>query len=318
MNKRTVVTGGAGFIGSHLADCLVKRGDAVLIIDDFSTGRLDNLVQIQNQVETIDTDIANSETIDLIAAYKPDTVFHLAAQMDVRHSVGNPISDAKTNIIGLLNVFEGARKCQAKKVVIASSGGTIYGESDSEVFLTTDEYAKRRPICPYGVAKVASDLYLDVYRTLYGMSGTSLALGNVYGPRQNPHGEAGVVSIFAGALLDSKQVSIFGTGEQVRDFVYVIDAVEAFLCAEQYNGSHLFNIGTGIGTSINDLYKMLASITNSSDKPKFEKARKGELNRSVLNSQLAYYKLGWQPSISLYSGLERTVEWFKTLEDSNG
>ena len=232
------MTGGAGFIGSHLAEKLVKRGDEVLVIDNFSTGSLKNLVQIEKEIEIINMDIANPLINDLVRRFKPDVVFHLAAQMDVRHSVGNPLDDAYTNIIGLLNVLEGACSETLKKIVIASSGGTIYGELD-KTLIPVKETAVRKPLSPYGVAKVAGDLYLDAYRFLHGLSGTSLALGNVYGPRQDPLGEAGVISIFAGTLLEGKQAVIYGDGKQTRDFIYIDDVVEAFLSAEEYEGEEL-------------------------------------------------------------------------------
>ena len=282
----------------------------MLVIDNFSTGSLQNLAESEDQVRVAAVDIANRETIGLVADHRPDVIFHLAAQMDVRHSVGDPIDDARTNIIGLLHVLEGGRVHGVRKVVLASSGGTIYGEPDPSL-IPIDETTPRFPLSPYGVAKVAGDLYLNVYRFLYDCRGTSLALGNIYGPRQDPFGEAGVVSIFAGALLAEKPSIIYGTGNQTRDFVYVDDAVEAFLCAERRGDGQLFNIGTGIETSISDLFGMLAAIIDPSAEPKWEEARSGELERSALNPALAQSELDWCPRVDLSEGLRRTVEWFK-------
>ena len=227
---RAVVTGGAGFIGSTLVDRLVARGDDVLIIDDLSTGSADNLADAQaggsGTVELAVADIGETGAAELVAGHRPDVVFHLAAQADVRLSVDAPVSDARTNVIGLLRVLAGALVGGARKVVFASSGGTIYGEADPAL-LPFDEDTPQRPLSPYGVAKLAGGLYLDVYGVVHGLAGTTLALANVYGPRQDPNGEAGVVAIFAGRLLSGRPCTVFGTGEQIRDFVYVDDVADA-------------------------------------------------------------------------------------------
>ncbi|MEE2767926.1 MAG: NAD-dependent epimerase/dehydratase family protein [Actinomycetota bacterium] len=310
---RAVVTGGAGFIGSALVDRLVERGDDVLVIDDLSTGSEDNLVNARligpGKVEFALIDIGDGGTADLVAGYRPEVVFHLAAQINVRHSVDDPVADAYTNVIGLLRVLEGSWSGGARKVVFASSGGTIYGEVNPKL-LPLDEGVSWRPMSPYGVAKLAGGLYLDVYRKLRGLAGTTLALANVYGPRQDPHGEAGVVAIFATHLVSGRPCTVFGSGEQTRDFVYVGDVVEAFVAAADCADGQLLNIGTGIETSINELYRAMATITGGPEEPRRGSARLGELDRSSLDSAQAAANLGWRPTTSLSEGLPATLEWF--------
>ena len=310
---RAVVTGGAGFIGSTLVDRLVARGDDVLIIDDLSTGSADNLADAQaggsGTVELAVADIGETGAAELVAGHRPDVVFHLAAQADVRLSVDAPVSDARTNVIGLLRVLDGALVGGARKVVFASSGGTIYGEADPAL-LPFDEDTPQRPLSPYGVAKLAGGLYLEVYGALHGLAGTTLALANVYGPRQDPNGEAGVVAIFAGRLLSGRPCTVFGTGEQIRDFVYVADVADALLAAAERGDGQLFNIGTGVGTSVNDLYRTMAAIVGGPDDPERGSARPGELDRSVLDATRAAGQLGWRPVTGLDDGLQATLDWF--------
>ena len=310
---RAVVTGGAGFIGSALVDRLVARGDDVLIIDDLSTGSADNLADARagrsGTVELAVADIGETGAAELVAGHRPDVVFHLAAQADVRLSVDAPVSDARTNVIGLLRVLDGALVGGARKVVFASSGGTIYGEADPAL-LPFDEDTPQRPLSPYGVAKLAGGLYLDVYGALHGLAGTTLALANVYGPRQDPHGEAGVVAIFAGRLLSGQPCTVFGTGEQTRDFVYVDDVADALLAAVERADGQLLNIGTGIETSVNDLYRMMAAMGGGPDDPVRSSARLGELDRSALDPTRAASELGWRPVTSLDDGLQATLDWF--------
>ena len=231
---RVVVTGGAGFIGSALVDQLVKRGDQVLVIDNFSAGSEKNLEEAKNasakELVIENCDIRNSETTKLITDYGPSVIFHLAAQVDVRASVEDPLNDLETNLVGLIRVLEGGRKAETTKIVLASSGGTIYGEPDSKQ-LPLNEDAPWNPLSPYGVSKLAGGLYVNTYSSLYGLRGTTLALANVYGPRQDPHGEAGVVAIFAGKLLNREPCTIYGTGMQTRDFVYVDDVASAFVAS---------------------------------------------------------------------------------------
>ena len=310
---RAVVTGGAGFIGSTLVDRLVARGDDVLIIDDLSSGSADNLADAQatgsGTVELAVADIGETGTAELVAGHRPDVVFHLAAQPAVRFSVDAPVSDARTNVIGLLRVLDGAHAGGARKVVFASSGGTIYGEADPAL-LPFDEDTPQQPLSPYGVAKLAGGQYLDVYRVLHGLAGTTLALANVYGPRQDPHGEAGVVAIFAGRLLSGQPCTVFGTGEQTRDFVYVDDVTDALLVAVERADGQLLNIGTGGETSVNDLYRTMAAMGGGPEDPVRGSARPGELDRSALDPPRAASELDWRPVTSLDDGLQATLDWF--------
>ena len=315
---RTVVTGGAGFIGSAVVDQLVLRGDEVLVLDNLSTGSESNLEVAreidESRVQLVVADIGESGATELIADYQPDVVFHLAAQADVRFSVVDPVTDAYTNVVGLLRVLEGARVGNAHKVVFASSGGTIYGEIESELLPLTEDIPKR-PLSPYGVAKFAGGMYLDVYRSLHGLGGTALALANVYGPRQDPEGEAGVVAIFIKRLLAGQPCTIFGNGEQTRDFVYVNDVARAFISAVNQADGMLINIGTGVETSVNQLYKILASEVGVTDLPKRMPVRSGELLRSSLDPARAHQELGWQASTTLGEGLKATLDWFASNRD---
>ncbi len=315
---RAVVTGGAGFIGSALVDRLVARGDDVLIIDDLSTGSTDNLADARaagsGTMELAVADIGEAGTAELVAGHRPDVVFHLAAQTDVRLSVDAPVSDARTNVIGMLRVLDGAHAGGARKVVFASSGGTIYGEADPAL-LPFDEDTPQRPLSPYGVAKLAGGLYLDVYRALHGLAGTTLALANVYGPRQDPQGEAGVVAIFAGRLLSGQPCTVFGTGEQTRDFVYVDDVTEALLTAAERADGQLLNIGTGVEISVNDLYRTMAGMVGGPNDPVRGSARPGELDRSALDPTRAASELGWRPVTGLDDGLRATLDWFSDRRD---
>ena len=315
---RAVVPGGAGFIGSALVDRLVARGDDVLIIDDLSTGSTDNLADARaagsGTMELAVDDIGEAGTAELVAGHRPDVVFHLAAQTDVRLSVDAPVSDARTNVIGMLRVLDGAHAGGARKVVFASSGGTIYGEADPAL-LPFDENTPQRPLSPYGVAKLAGGLYLDVYRALHGLAGTTLALANVYGPRQDPQGEAGVVAIFAGRLLSGQPCTVFGTGDQTRDFVYVADVVDALLAAAERADGQLLNIGTGVETSVNDLYRTMAGMVGGPNDPVRGSARPGELDRSALDPTRAASELGWRPVTGLDDGLRATLDWFSDRRD---
>lgn len=312
----TLVTGGAGFIGSAVVDRLLAADHHVHVLDDFSSGTAGNLEQARanhgDRLTVHDADICDAGVVDLVADIKPEVVCHLAAQIDVRSSVADPVRDASINIIGSLNVAEGARRCGTRKLVFASSGGTIYGEPDASV-LPVDEGHPQHPVSPYGVAKKAVSDYLYAYRELHGLDFTSLALANVYGPRQDPHGEAGVVAIFAGLLLDGKPCRIFGTGEQTRDFVFVDDVADAFVrAAEPGRASGLVvNIGTGVETSVNELYAAMAEAAGVDLQPIYEPARPGELARSALSTALAEAELGWRPTTDLPTGALATLEWFR-------
>jgi UDP-glucose 4-epimerase len=242
-------------------------------------------------------------------------VFHLAAQADVRVSVARPAHDASINVIGLLNVLEGARQGGTRKVVFASSGGTIYGEPDPSV-LPVDESNPEVPIAPYGVAKKVGTDYLRAYRAVHGLDWTSLALANVYGPRQDPHGEAGVVAIFAGLLLEQQPCTIFGTGEQTRDYVYVDDVVDAFARAADAGSENLYNIGTGQETSVNELYQAMADAEGVTEPATYAPARPGELDRSCLDAGKAQRDLGWSPQVGLADGVKATLDWTRAHRSS--
>jgi UDP-glucose 4-epimerase len=311
-----LVTGGAGFIGSTLVDRLVDEGHTVHVVDDFTSGRRPNLERASREagdrLVVHELDIRDPALVDLIAGIAPEVVFHLAAQMDVRVSVNRPVHDASINVIGSLHVLEGARVAGARKVVFASSGGTIYGEPDPSV-LPVDESHSQHPVSPYGVAKKVVSDYLFAYQQLHGLDWTSLALANVYGPRQDPHGEAGVVAIFAGMLLDGKPCRIFGDGEQTRDFVYVDDVVDSFVRAAASGRASglVVNIGTGVETSVNELYQALAEAAGVDSPAQHEPARAGELARSSLATGRAQSELGWQPATDLPSGALQTLDWFR-------
>src|ERR687897_471579 len=261
---RTLVTGGAGFIGSTLVDRLLAEGYEVDVLDDLSSGSLTNLAEARggagdrtNRLMFHQIDIRDPQLVDLIARREPEVVFHLAAQADVRMSVARPAFDAEVNVIGTINVLEGARVAGARKLVFASSGGTIYGELSGDD-LPCKETLPQGPLSPYGVSKRVAFDYLNVYRELYGLEFTALALANVFGPRQDPHGEAGVVAIFAGKLLAGEPCTIFGDGEQTRDFVFVDDVVDAFVRGASRGDGLLINIGTGVEKSVNNLYRTMA------------------------------------------------------------
>jgi UDP-glucose 4-epimerase len=310
---RALVTGGAGFIGSTLVDRLLAEGHAVDVIDDLSTGSLANLAEARadrdHELKVHQVDIRDSGVVDLIARRRPEVVFHLAAQADVRVSVARPAFDAEVNIVGSLNVLEGARIGGTRKVVFASSGGTIYGEPDP-ADLPVRESHPQQPLSPYGVAKRAVTDYLHVYRELHALEFTSLAMANIYGPRQDPNGEAGVVAIFAGLLLAGKACTIYGNGEQTRDFVYVDDAVDAFVRAADRGTGLLCNIGTGVETSINELYAVMAAAAGVATPAVHGPARTGELARSALDPGRAALHLGWEPWTPLADGVAEVLRWF--------
>jgi UDP-glucose 4-epimerase len=312
---RALVTGGAGFIGSNLVDRLLAEGHAVDVVDDLSSGRLANLADARSDRDHDFTfhqmDICDPAVADLIERRRPEVLFHLAAQIDVRVSVADPALDARVNILGSLNVLEGARRADTRKVCFASSGGTIYGEVDPEDLPITEAQIQR-PVSPYGVSKKAVTDYLHAYRELHRLEYTALALANVYGPRQDPHGEAGVVAIFAGKLLAGERCTIYGDGGQTRDYVYVDDVVDAFVRASERGGGLMCNIGTGVETSVNDLYRTMAAHGSASPEPEYAPARAGELPRSALDAGRARLHLGWQPFTDLSTGTAAVLEWFRS------
>jgi len=311
---RALVTGGAGFIGSTLVDRLLAEGHSVDVIDDLSNGKLANLTDARadrdHDLKVHQVDIREAAVVDLIARRNPEVVFHLAAQADVRVSVAEPAFDAQVNIIGSINVLEGARIGGARKVVFASSGGTIYGEPAASE-LPVKESHPLQPLSPYGIAKRVVGDYLHAYRELYEIEYTALALANVYGPRQDPHGEAGVVAIFAGKLLDGEPCTIFGDGAQTRDFVYVDDVVDAFVRAAEKGSGLLCNIGTGQETSVNELYTTMASAAGVAEPAQRAEARPGELARSALDPGRAKIHLGWEPWTDLATGVREVLTWFR-------
>jgi UDP-glucose 4-epimerase len=311
---RALVTGGAGFIGSTLVDRLLAEGHEVDVVDDLSTGSLANLADARadtsHQFQFHRLDITDGALVELLERRQPEVIFHLAAQVDVRVSVADPVRDAMINVIGTLNVLEGARRAGTRKVVFASSGGTIYGDPDPSE-LPIKESHPQHPISPYGVAKKVAGDYLFAYRELHGLEYTALALANVYGPRQDPHGEAGVVAIFAGRLLSGEQCTIYGDGEQTRDYVYVDDVVDAFVRAAEKGGGLVINIGTGIETSVNELYATLARVAGVDRSATLAPARPGELQRSCLDAGRAEMQLGWKPWTDLTTGTAAVIEFFR-------
>lgn len=311
---KALVTGGAGFIGSTLVDRLLAEGNSVDVVDNLSTGSLANLADARRSKEGRLTfhqiDIRSPDLAELMNRCRPDVVFHLAAQADVRVSVADPLFDAEVNVLGSLRVLEGARSSGANKVVFASSGGTIYGDP-APADLPVKESHPQNPLSPYGVAKKVVSDYLNAYRELHSLEFTSLALANVYGPRQDPHGEAGVVAIFAGRLLDGQPCTIYGDGLQTRDFVYVDDVVDAFARAAERGGGLVLNIGTGEETSVNDLYRTLAARAGVDRPAVTAPPRPGELQRSCLDPARARIHLGWEPWTSLDDGAAAVIDWFR-------
>lgn len=309
---RVLVTGGAGFIGSTLVDRLLAEGCDVDAIDDLSTGSLRNLADARGhrnrRFSFHRLDICAPQLRDLVARRRPEVIFHLAAQLDVRVSVARPMFDAQVNILGSLNLCEAAVAAGTRKVVFAGSGGTLYGIPES---LPVRESHPQRPISPYGVSKKAAGDYLHFYREVHGLEYTELALANVYGPRQDPNGEAGVIAIFAGKLLAGKQPTVYGDGSQTRDYVYVDDIVDAFVRASERGGGLLMNIGTGVETSVLDLYTMMAEAAGVRSGPRLAPERPGELARSALDPGRAAIHLGWKPWTSLEEGLALTLDWFR-------
>jgi UDP-glucose 4-epimerase len=312
---KALVTGGAGFIGSTLVDRLLAEGHSVDVVDNLSTGKLANLSEARadrtNELKVHQVDIRDGDVAELIAKRQPEVIFHLAAQVDVRVSVADPALDAAINVVGSINVLEGARRAGTRKVVFASSGGTIYGEPDPSE-LPVKESHPQQPLSPYGVAKRVVTDYLNAYRELYALEYTSLALANVYGPRQDPHGEAGVVAIFAGRLLSGEPCTIYGDGKQTRDFVYVDDVVDAFVRAAERGSGLLCNIGTGQETSVNELYTAMAEAAGVQAEAVRGAARTGELARSALDPGRAKIHLGWEPWTDLRTGVTEVLRYFQT------
>ena len=301
---KILVTGGAGFIGSHVVDAYVELGHEVVVADDLSVGKREN-VNAAARLETVD--ITQPEFIELVLREKPDVVNHHAAQTSVRVSVSDPLDDCRRNVLGSLNVIEAARQAGVAKVIYISSGGAIYGEPER---LPCDEDHPIRPDSPYGATKHAPEHYLDIYARVHGLRYTTLRYGNVYGPRQDPHGEAGVVAIFTAQMLAGEPVTINGTGEQQRDFVYVEDVKAANVAALSLGADTAFNIGSGRGTTVNDIFRLLRDATNYPHPAHFGPAKAGETFRIVLGIARAASGLDWTPRVDLADGLHRTVASF--------
>jgi len=310
MTQRVLVTGGAGFIGSHVADRYLAEGFEVTILDNLSSGRVEN---IPKAAKFVKADVGSTEARQLLESGGFTVLNHHAAQMDVRVSVTDPMFDARTNIMGFLNLLEGARAGGVGRVVFASSGGVVYGESDD---LPHGETAPKLPVSPYGVSKLTSEYYLAAYAIIHGMHSVALRYANVYGPRQNPHGEAGVVAIFGSRLRRNEGLTVYGDGRQTRDYVYVGDVVAANLAATRWDPPDAaslddlaFNVGTAVETSVNELAQAMIDAAGASVQVTHEEARPGELERSAVANDKAASEWGWKPEFTLADGLKRTYEW---------
>lgn len=300
---RILVTGGAGFIGSNIADAYINEGHEVVIVDDLSSGTLAN---VNRAAKFIKMDIRDPKIAEIFRENRFDVMNHLAAQMDVRRSVADPLFDSKVNVEGTLNLLENCAKYNVKKVIFSSTGGAIYGEQD---YFPADENHPTTPLSPYGIAKLAVEKYLFFYKEVHGLSYVVLRYANVYGPRQNPHGEAGVVAIFTDKMLRGEQPVINGDGKQTRDYVYVGDVVRANVLALKHEESDVFNIGTGIETDVNVLFNRLRVATGAAVEEKHAPAKSGEQMRSVIDASKAKRLLGWEPTMDLDQGIKLTVEF---------
>jgi UDP-glucose 4-epimerase len=305
------VTGAAGFIGSHICDRLLAEGYGVVGIDDLSSGKRSNLPE---GFDLREMDLRDSAVRDVIAEIRPDVVLHLAAQMSVAVSAREPVLDADINVVGTLNLLEGIRALEGKtvKFVHFSSGGTVYGEPKD---LPADEQTPVRPLSPYAASKLAVETYLPIYERLSGLDHSVIRLGNVYGPRQDPHGEAGVVAIFAQAMLGKKPLKIFGTGTDERDYVYVEDVVEAVVMIAECSLPGPFNIATGIGTNPNRIFEMIAKLCDYGEEAVHVAPRAGDIEKIYLDVSKAKSELDWSPKISFEDGLKTTVDWFRQQTD---
>ena len=302
---KILVTGGAGFIGSNIVDELIEKKHKVVIVDNLATGNIKN---VNKKAKFYKVSVCDKKKIDeIFKKEKIDIVIHHAAQLDVRKSVEDPCFDADVNIKGALNILEACKNTKVKKIIFASSGGTIYGECGTKA---PDEKSFANPLSPYGVAKLSVEHYIKAYSALYGLKYTILRYANVYGPRQDVNGEAGVVAIFIGRMTANKEVFIFGNGKQLRDYVYVKDVVSANIKSLTKGNNEIINIGTQKTFSVNQLVKELSVITNYKNKPVFKPKRNGELFKSFLNISKAKKVLNWEPKVSIKEGLKNTVEYF--------
>lgn len=303
---KILVTGGAGFIASQIADAFINEGHKVVILDDLSTGFEKN---INPKAKFVKANICDKNLAELFEKEKFDVVNHHAAQMDVRRSVRDPEFDATTNILGTINLLQNCVKYNVKKFMFASTGGAVYGEQD---YFPADEKHNTKPKSPYGISKLAVEKYLFFYNSEYKLNYTILRYANIYGPRQNPLGEAGVVAIFSTKLLKGEQPIINGDGKQTRDYVFVGDVVKANVITLNDNNSDIYNIGTGIETDVNQLFNYLNKITNANKDEKHGPAAPGEQMRSVITSEKIFNKFGWRPTTKLEDGLKATVDFFKS------
>jgi UDP-glucose 4-epimerase len=306
MTRHILVTGGAGFIGSHIAGAFLERGWRVSAIDNLSTGVRSNL---DRRATLIEADLRDASTIALLDELRPDVVCHQAAQVDVRTSVGDPATDAEINVIASLRLLQKSLETGVQRFLFASTGGAIYGEP---VEVPQTEQHPRKPLSPYGCAKLAVEHYLDYYREVHGMQTVALRYANVYGPRQNAHGEAGVIAIFARKMLRDEEVTINGSGEQTRDYTFVEDVVAANVAAVEHALTGAWNVGTGIETSVNELHTLLADAARVTRAAKHGPAKTGEQMRSVLDGSRLRTLAKLAPPVALREGLERTVEWFRS------
>ena len=302
---KILVTGGAGFIASHIADAFIEKGHEVVILDNLSTGFEEN---INPRVKFVKLNILDKKIKNLFATEKFDVVNHHAAQMDVRKSVADPAFDANTNILGTINLLQNSVKHSVKKFMFASTGGAVYGEQE---YFPADENHPTNPVSPYGISKLAVEKYLYFYLMEYNLNYTILRYANIYGPRQNPFGEAGVVAIFSSKLLKGEQPVINGTGEQTRDYTYVKDVVKANLLTLSDGKSEIYNVGTGIETNVNDLFIMLNQLVSKGQKVKHGPPATGEQLRSVISSEKLFKHFDWKPSVSVKDGLTETISFFK-------
>jgi UDP-glucose 4-epimerase len=301
---RILVTGGAGFIGSNVADRFIALGHEVAVLDDLSTGRRDH---VDARARFHHVDLADPEAVErCVAEFRPEVVNHHAAHIDVRHSVVDPRRDAEINVLGSLSLLEACRRHRVRKVVYASTGGALYGEAK---FLPATEDHPVNPESPYGASKHAVEHYLYIWKLLHGVDYTILRYPNVYGPRQNPKGEAGVNAIFIGLMLEGARPRIFGDGEQLRDYLYVDDVVEANQLALDQGSGEIVNLGTGVGTSVNQIFRVLQRLLEFPGEPIHEPARAGDIQRITLDAARAQRVLGWTPRVDLEEGLRRTVAW---------
>ena len=302
---KILVTGGAGFIASHIVDAYVQERHSVVVVDDLSSGVKQN---VHPKAAFVQMDIRDSKLEEVFKAEKFDVVNHHAAQMDVRKSVSDPQFDASINILGGLNVFENARRYGVKKIIFSSTGGAIYGEQD---YFPADESHPLRPLSPYGITKLSTEKYLFYYKEVHGIEHVILRYANIYGPRQNPHGEAGVVAIFASKMIRDEQPVINGDGKQTRDYTFVGDVVRANVAALSYHGSSIFNVGTGVEHDVNYLFEHLRRHLNPSCAEKHGSAKLGEQMRSVISYSKIQKELGWSPTVTLEEGLKLTAQYFR-------